>query len=62
MVKSPYECTYCGIIDNRGLYSSIDMNNGALCRDCYDSIPQYIDYCQWNKWLRAKMREVKCGK
>ncbi len=62
MVKSPYECTYCGLVDNNGLYSPISISTGALCRDCYDSLPQHIDNRQWDMWLRAKMRKVKYGR
>jgi hypothetical protein len=56
MLRPPYECTYCGLEDGRGLYSPINANTGPLCRECYDQLPKYIDFSQWHMWLKSKIK------
>lgn len=61
MVKHFNECHYCRVVDNSGLFSPIDASASALCRDCYDLLPEHIDHSQWDKFLKAKMKKVKHG-
>jgi hypothetical protein len=60
MVLSVNECTYCRVVDIRGLYSPINHNTGAVCRDCYNHIPDWIDmHDQGHKYLKARIKKVK---
>lgn len=58
MVRPYNECTYCGLVDIRGLYSSIDLNTGALCRDCFRQIPSWINIAtQGHRYLKARIKK-----
>ena len=54
MVKHYNECHYCRCIDNNGLIHTGQIGVHAMCRDCRDSIPDYIPMEQIHNYLVRK--------